>query len=401
MATPENVWIKLYLNEDDQDPKVFKVKNFVGDVDELKGKIKEKLKARLDDIDAPELHVYPQGTAVPIQDGVEAIAAYENVPEGIPGTNPLTVVVRKSEYNRFESLQDGERDTLGPPTQQQPPPPDEGVAQMLQNMSIALHGIQQMLPSVIVGHVVTPSTASRDRQVSAQIFEALGLPLRPVVLEGDYDLPVEMRNASTWNFHWKWISVESDDRVLERSSYKPVLQFLRGLGLKADDVSEGQHCVEKLLYNSEIYTPRLENPLQVRGQRVYHLHRVQGRTDLVILRQGRNGGDITRQMVQVAIEIKTVNGLNQSQDGCLFEVQLQLIGLNVFNVFGSPPVVLTNLARTHLVLYLDYKEDGWSYIIKSQKCKTFPAAVHFAIQKGSAKGISTNFSRPMTPELDA
>ena len=53
MATPENVWIKLYLNEDDQDPKVFKVKNFVGDVDELKGKIKEKLKARLDDIDAP------------------------------------------------------------------------------------------------------------------------------------------------------------------------------------------------------------------------------------------------------------------------------------------------------------------------------------------------------------
>ena len=338
---------------------------------------------------------------MPIQDGVEAIAAYDNVPEVIPGTNPLTVVVRKSEYNRFESLQDGERDTLGPPIQQQPPPPDEGVAQILQNMSIALHGIQQMLPSVIVGHVVTPSTASRDRQVSAQIFEALGLPLRPVVLEGDYDLPVEMRNASTWNFHWKWISVESDDRVLERSSYKPVLQFLRGLGLKADDVSEGQHCVEKLLYNSEIYTPRLENPLQVRGQRVYHLHRVQGRTDLVILRQGRNGGDITRQMVQVAIEIKTVNGLNQSQDGCLFEAQLQLIGLNVFNVFGSPPVVLTNLARTHLVLYLDYKEDGWSYIIKSQKCKTFPAAVHFAIQKGSAKGISTNFSRPMTPELDA
>ena len=159
-------------------------------------------------------------------------------------------------------------------------------------------------------------------------------------------------------FSWKWGTVSGNDKLLERTAYGPVLEFLLRLGLNAVDVSEGQHCVQKLLYNSEIYTPRLQNPLQVRRQRVYHCHRVQGRTDLVVLRQDRNGGEITRQMVQFAIEIKTVTGLNQSQDGCMFEAQLQLIGLNVFNVFGSPPVVLTNLATSHHVFYLDYKEDG-------------------------------------------
>ena len=37
----------------------------------------------------------------------------------------------------------------------------------------------EQLPSFIVGHVITPSTASRDRQVSLKVIEALGLPLRP------------------------------------------------------------------------------------------------------------------------------------------------------------------------------------------------------------------------------
>ena len=73
--------------------------------------------------------------------------------------------------------------------------------------------------------------------------------------------------------------VEQDDRVLERTAYAPVLHFLRGLGFNAQDVSEGQNCVDKLLYNSDIYTPRLQNPLEVRGQKVFHCHRVQGRAD--------------------------------------------------------------------------------------------------------------------------
>lgn len=71
-------------------------------------------------------------------------------------------------------------------------------------------------------------------------------------------------------------------------------------------------------------------------------------------------------MVKFAIEIKRLQDSANSKDGGLFEeAQLQLIGLNVFNVFGSPPVVLTNLAESHQVLYLDYKEDGDGRICES------------------------------------
>ena len=165
-------------------------------------------------------------------------------------------------------------------------------------------------------------------------------------------------------------------------------------------MSEGQHCVEKILYNSEIYTPRKENPLQFQGQRVFNYHRVAGRTDIVALTQDRNNGEINRSMVKFAVEIKTTEGFRKSQDGCLFEAQLQLIGLNAFNVIGSPPVVLTNLARTHQALYLAHKTDGWGYVIRRRKCSSFPAAIHFAQQKGSEASISDDFSRPMTPESD-
>ena len=147
------------------------------------------------------------------------------------------------------------------------------------------------------------------------------------------------------------------------------------------------------------YTPKKENPLEVRGQRVFHRHRVQGRTDLVVLPTRRHGGPIIRNMVEVAIEIKTVAGLQHSEDGCLLEAQLQLIGLNAFNTLKSPPVVLSNLAKTHHVVYLDYNQDGWSYVIKRKKCSTFAAAIHFARKVAEERSISSNFSRPMTDEL--
>ena len=268
----------------------------------------------------------------------------------------------------------------------------------IQNMSLALHGIQETLPSVIVGHVVTPSTASRNRQVSTRILDAVGMSPFPDTEEEVYTLPAELQQTSAWKFSFKWPSISNDDKMLERTSYEPVLNFLLRLGLYAEDVSEGQNCIDKLLYNSDIYTPRKENPLEVRGQRVFHCHRVQGRTDLVVLRTRRHGGPIIRNMVEFAIEIKTVASLQQSQDGCLLEAQLQLIGLNAFNTLKSPPVVLSNLAKTHHVVYLDYNQDGWSYVIKRKKCSTFAAAIHFARKVAKERSISSNFSRPMTPE---
>ena len=112
-------------------------------------------------------------------------------------------------------------------------------------MSFSLHTIKESLPSVLPGHVVTPSTASRDRQRSSSIFDAVGLALKPTEVEGEYVLSVEQQRKTEWNFSFNWPRQTGDDKVLEKTSYAPVLDFLRGLGLLAEDVSEGANCVEK------------------------------------------------------------------------------------------------------------------------------------------------------------
>lgn len=258
-----------------------------------------------------------------------------------------------------------------------------GLQSEMQAMRLEIHAVRESMPSVLVGHVITPSGASRLPQVTSTVFDGLGLSLSPIRDPQSYTLPPGL--PPQWEFPWNWSMAKAktgtvDDRILERESYQPVLRYLRGLDLYSEDVSEGQCCVEKILFNADVYTRRNENPMLVRGQKVYLRHRVKGRTDIVALNRDRNGGNIPRNMIKFAIEIKTVAGYQQSKTGCMSEAQLQLIGLNAFNTNCSPPVVLTNLARTHEVVYLAVDEEG-QYTIKVRKCDSFAAAVHFANDK--------------------
>jgi hypothetical protein len=271
---------------------------------------------------------------------------------------------------------------------------DNIVAEM-QALRLEVHGVRETLPSVLVGHVITPSQASRIPQVVSSIFDSLGLSLTPESTGVLYKLPDHC--DTEWNFTWVWpCNTGTDDRGLERQSYGPVKDYLSRLGLFCVDVSEGQFCVDKLLFNSDVYTKRNQNPMFVRGQPVYLRHRVQGRTDLAVLRQDNKGGYILRNMVKFVIELKTVYGYERSQTGCMRECQLQLIGLNAFNTNCSPPVVLSNLARKHQVIYLD-ADDEWQYVIKVQECTSFAAAIHFANVLSNRDCISHHFSWPTTP----
>jgi len=263
-------------------------------------------------------------------------------------------------------------------------------------MRLEIHGVRETLPSVLVGHVITPSQASRMPQIVSTVFDSLGLSLKPLATAAQlYQLPTSC--GKEWKFSWTWKSdANLDDRVLEQTSYKPVQKFLQRIGLFCVDVSEGQCCVEKLLFNTDVYTKRAQNPFLVRGQDVFLRHRVQGRSDLAALRVDNRGDYILRHMVKFVVEIKTVNGYRQSQTGCMREAQLQLIGLNAFNTNNSPPVVLSNLATTHQVLYLA-KDEHWNYSIQVVNCSSFAAAIHFADTLSERECISQHFSRPSTP----
>lgn len=272
-----------------------------------------------------------------------------------------------------------------------------GLQSEMQAMRLEIHGVRETLPSVLVGHVITPSAASRMPQVVSTVFDALGLSIDPFNNVNKYTAPDSL--GPKWKFSFKWLDNHThDDRILERTSYEPVLSFLRGLQFLCEDVSEGQFCVEELLYNSDVYTCRNENPMTTRAQKVFLRHRVQGRTDIVVLNRERHGSRILRNMIKFAIEIKTVAGYKQSTSGCMREAQLQLIGLNAFNTNNSPPVILTNLANKHQVVYLD-KDQEWRYLIRVQDCTTFAAAVHFANSTASNPSISHHFSRPTTPDM--
>jgi hypothetical protein len=208
-------------------------------------------------------------------------------------------------------------------------------------MELQQHAMREMLPSVVVGHVITPSGASRDSVAVNDVLSALELSQKPLQSdESPYELPDDLASDDKWRFDFKWpaaadakkskqSSSSSDDshmrsdRMLERQSYAPVIEFLLGAGFLAEDVSEGCLCPSKLLFREEIYTCRKENPLRVRGQAVFHKHRVEGRTDIVILGRDRGGGGILRHMVSVAVEIKTVAGYNASKDACLREATFQ------------------------------------------------------------------------------
>jgi hypothetical protein len=105
-----------------------------------------------------------------------------------------------------------------------------------------------------------------------------------------------------WKFDWKWPKNpgggdDGDHRGLERQSYGPVVTYLGTLGLFCVDVSEGKCCVEKNLFDTEVFTRRTENPMSVRGQAVYLKHRIRGRTDLAVLQQDNKGDSTSHDQV--------------------------------------------------------------------------------------------------------
>eukprot|EP00038_Savillea_parva_P004923 m.145081 g.145081 ORF g.145081 m.145081 type:complete len:121 (-) comp11615_c0_seq2:72-434(-) len=105
-------------------------------------------------------------------------------------------------------------------------------------------------------------------------------------------------------------------------------------------------------------------------------------------------------MVTVLIEIKTVDGMRGSGSACRREAMVQLIGMNAANPHHSPPVVVSNLANTHFVLYLERLPEQkypYQFVICEAQCSSFAAAVHCALAIAARDPITQDFSRSNTP----
>ena len=88
------VWIKLCFGKDDADSTVFGIFDFSGVIDQLKKRIKEELKPKLDYIAHVDLIVYPAGTDVRLLDQ-DPLKLSTSPPLTTSDDEPLIVVAPK------------------------------------------------------------------------------------------------------------------------------------------------------------------------------------------------------------------------------------------------------------------------------------------------------------------
>lgn len=52
------------------------------------------------------------------------------------------------------------------------------------------------------------------------------------------------------------VNATNKEKSLERQSYRPLIEYLESLSMCALDVSEGQKCQKKNMFDSEVHTIR-------------------------------------------------------------------------------------------------------------------------------------------------
>lgn len=199
----------------------------------------------------------------------------------------------------------------------------------------------------------------------------------------------------------------NDEKVLERVSYKPFMQYLETLNLPSADVSEGARCHKKHLFDSNVFTLRKGTSfssasLRITAQEPVLIQCIRGGTDIIIVRENCiDSVTYTKAHVRVAIEIKTVKGM-KSVDSALREAVVQLVGLNTQNVEVSPVVLLTDFVGKHYVLYLTFGSDpttNLKYHLHITQFKSLESALEFAEDQSLHEPISLHFGRIPTPPV--
>lgn len=264
--------------------------------------------------------------------------------------------------------------------------------------------------------IVKPSEACKSNSESIAIFNRL---LECLHLEYSSDLTLvaedgEVSGACTWSNHThNWTAARRseavtsqvevakvDDVKVEKASYQSLVDYLNNVAqLTAHEVPNGTSLPNGLLFDMFVYTLKTDirlrsKVLRLTGDEPRSKFHLLGRTDVVVLVPGSVA--ISRQTVCVAVEVKP-EGFNVKEG--LREAFLQLIGLNVANEIRSSSVILTDLAQTHFVLYLDCVDPikrSFKLVVKIYTA--FNQALWMAMSLKDLPCITKHFGAAPTPE---
>ena len=250
--------------------------------------------------------------------------------------------------------------------------------QIIQSLSWSMLPILDFVQYIDVS--MTPSEDCKSDAAHKKkyigLMNVFTFPHNPEVVDGTpEDIGEAFRSLCSNNFLFDWSGCNED------ASYGPLQRFLRSVGVIAIVVGNGTGLPDGLLYNVDIFS--LKRNLTIRsdelrkdGSEPKLLFRLKGRTDLIVVRDADCA--MTNANIKYFIEVKTVKGM-MNMPSSIREAILQLIGGNVAALYHSPPVLLTNLDKTHYVLYIEKNDDDTfsRYKLRVKKWGSFCEALAF------------------------
>jgi hypothetical protein len=238
--------------------------------------------------------------------------------------------------------------------------------------------------------ILTPSVACKSGKKSefSLFMKTLKLDLTAAVEQ--YVVQGEIINCEWPNHSHNWKANEA-----ESSSYDPLVAYLQNtVGVTAHNIAnDGDDLFDVKVHSLKSDATARSDVLRLGGSEPKFRFFLRGRTDVVILFPDCVAP--CSHNVWVAVEVKPVGFIEKEG---LREAVLQLVGLNVANDSHSPAVVLTNLARTHFVLYFDLMSDAPQRLaIRILKYEAFNLALSMALEMGNRPCFTMNFGSPPTP----
>lgn len=261
----------------------------------------------------------------------------------------------------------------------------------MESIEISQHRMEQRLPEYMQT-VITPSAfAHSDKgDVLTQILGLCGFGLAKLKDRVQTDLTPLGEIPQIGNFTFSYAFGEED----ESASYAPLQKFLIENAIHVENVTNGKGLIDALLFREEIWTLK-KNIFEKTNEPRLLKFILQGRTDFV--RLFIPNGIIDKRNIRYFIEIKK----EPIEEPELREAFYQLLGGNIANSYHSPPVFLTNLQRSHYVMFITL-ENNQNEISRFQlnifKFPSFNAAVNY-LEFSTQKMFSCtyDFLRKPTP----
>lgn len=268
----------------------------------------------------------------------------------------------------------------------------------LQSLALRQNVMDEKLPKLTAAFN-NPSEykKSKHKETFLDLMEIFGFDCVTIASKVDVFGGTTPLKSAELDYTFRW------DGQAESASYEPLQKHLCDCGISTVIIGEGHGLPDGLLYYQELWTLKdnvslRSEELRKAGKEPVFKYLLEGRTDLV--RTRFSDQPLGKHNNRYFIEIKRVEDF--VEEDSLREAVLQLIGGNASNSFHSPPVLLTDLAKLHYVLYITLVGNPTvklKFKLNVIRMPSFGAAIAFLEEHtAERKSVTLHLGRRPTPQ---